>query len=60
MLLDIITENIVIRNRVYKIKPVHDWSSHAADAMRTLAVGLKNINLHKQRQTKVDTNYKVL
>ena len=49
------------KERVYKIKPVHDWSSHAADALRTLATGL---NEHKftntQRQTKVDTNYKVL
>jgi len=26
---------------IYKDAPVHDWSSHAADAMRTLAMGLR-------------------
>lgn len=26
---------------VFKDAPVHDWSSHAADAMRTLAMGLR-------------------
>ena len=49
------------KERVYKIKPVHDWSSHAADAMRTLATGLNEIKFNnKVRQTNVDTNYKVL
>ena len=49
------------KERVYKIKPVHDWSSHAADALRTLAVGL---NEHKfnntTRQQQHELNYKVL
>jgi hypothetical protein len=26
---------------VFKDAPVHDWSSHAADGMRTLAMGLR-------------------
>jgi hypothetical protein len=26
---------------VFKDAPVHDWSSHAADAVRTLAMGLR-------------------
>ena len=49
------------KERVYKIKPVHDWSSHAADALRTLAVGLnehKFNNTTKQQQHEL--NYKVL
>ena len=49
------------KERVYKIKPVHDWSSHAADALRTLAVGLNETKFNnKVRQETVDTNYKVL
>jgi phage terminase large subunit len=49
------------KERVYKIKPVHDWSSHAADALRTLATGLNDHKFtNKVRQQAVDTNYKVL
>ena len=49
------------KERVYKIKPVHDWSSHAADALRTLAVGLNEHKFtNKVRQETVETNYKVL
>lgn len=33
------------KNRCWKDKPRHDWSSHDADAMRTLAVGRKNAKL---------------
>jgi phage terminase large subunit len=29
------------KNKVYKNRPCHDWSSHGADAFRTLAVGYK-------------------
>lgn len=29
------------RLQVYKNKPLHDWSSHAADAFRTLAMGFR-------------------
>lgn len=30
------------RTRQFRDKPVHDWSSHAADAFRTAAIGLQN------------------
>jgi hypothetical protein len=29
------------KNKIYSSKPLHDWSSHAADAFRYLALGLK-------------------
>ena len=29
------------RTRAFRDQPVHDWSSHAADAFRTAAVGLE-------------------
>jgi hypothetical protein len=29
------------KNKIFSSKPLHDWSSHAADAFRTLAVGLR-------------------
>lgn len=37
------------KRREYKIKPVHDWSSHAADAFRYLAIVAQN-KLHTPRQ----------
>ena len=49
------------KERTYKIKPVHDWSSHACDSFRTLATGLndkKFVNTNRQLQT--DLNYNVL
>jgi len=30
-------------NQVFKLKPLHDWSSHGADAFRTFAVGYRDI-----------------
>lgn len=30
------------KNKVFQARPLHDWSSHGADAFRTLAVGLKD------------------
>ncbi len=30
------------KNKVYKTHPLHNWASHAADAMRGLAVGLRD------------------
>jgi len=30
------------RTRQFRDQPVHDWSSHAADAFRTAAIGLEN------------------
>ena len=49
------------KHRVYSGKPVHSWSSHAADAMRTLAVGLQEQKITNQnRQRQADTNYQIL
>jgi len=49
------------KERTYKIKPVHDWSSHMADALRVLATGIQETKFNQtQRQTNVETNYKVL
>jgi len=49
------------KERTYKIKPVHDWSSHAADAFRTLSTGITEISYRTQnRQTVAETNYKLL
>lgn len=49
------------RERIYNQKPVHDWSSHACDAFRTLAVGLKNTNLTAyNKPQKHELNYEVL
>ena len=31
------------RNRTFRTSPVHDWSSHAADAFRYLAIGIKEV-----------------
>ena len=30
------------KTRTFRATPVHDWSSHAADAFRYLAIGLEN------------------
>lgn len=30
------------KNQVFRTKPLHDWSSHAADAFRYLAMGIRN------------------
>jgi len=38
-------------------KPVHDYTSHAADAMRTLAVGLVELRPNMKRQVSSDTGY---
>jgi hypothetical protein len=49
------------KERTYKIKPVHDWSSHACDALRTLATGITENKFNQtKRQQVADTNYKVL
>jgi hypothetical protein len=36
------------KNKTYKDRPCHDWSSHGADAFRTLAVGYKEIRIYEQ------------
>lgn len=49
------------KERTYKIKPVHDWSSHACDSIRTLATGLNDKKfVHTNRQLQTDLNYNIL
>jgi phage terminase large subunit len=51
----------VDKDRMFKTKPVHDWSSHAADAMRYLAVGLQEINTRQiAPQVVADNNYTII
>jgi hypothetical protein len=38
-------------------KPVHDWTSHTADSMRTLAMGLREIRPSQRRQASATTAY---
>jgi hypothetical protein len=48
------------KKRVFRDKPMHDWSSHAADAFRYLAWGLRNKPLHESpRQQKAVNDYNV-
>jgi hypothetical protein len=47
------------RTRSFRTSPVHDWSSHAADAFRYLAVGIREARGHvavSQRQAVNDYN----
>ncbi len=47
--------------RMFRSKPVHDWSSHACDAMRYLCVGLQEINTRQTApQNVADNNYRIL
>jgi hypothetical protein len=49
------------KNRMFRSKPVHDWSSHACDAMRYLAVGLQEINTRQSApQNVADNNYRII
>lgn len=43
-------------NEVYGA-PIHDWSSHYADAFRMLAVGLKDQTVHTNPSKAVDMDY---
>lgn len=45
------------KDRVFSNKPVHDWSSHACDALRTMAVGMENVNIRTNKQLQRDYNY---
>ena len=49
------------RDRVFKTKPVHDWSSHYADSMRVLATGFQE-QKHSRlfRQTTALSNYQLI
>jgi len=49
------------KNRMFRSKPVHDWSSHACDAMRYLAVGLQELNTRQNApQSVADNNYRII
>ena len=49
------------KNRMFRSKPVHDWSSHACDAMRYLAVGLQELNTRQVApQSVADNSYRIL
>lgn len=46
------------RNRTFRDQPVHDWSSHAADAFRTMAVGMESKRDPDRRLPPIaDNNY---
>ena len=45
-------------NKLFKDHPVHDWTSHGADAFRIGAMGLKDSNLMKRKnQDRAEDNY---
>jgi hypothetical protein len=49
------------KTRSFRATPVHDWSSHAADAFRYLAVGIKdNRGFERPPQMVADSNYNPL
>ena len=49
------------KERVYKIKPVHDFSSHPMDALRCLATAIQQDHFtNKKRQITADSNYQIL
>ena len=49
------------KERVYKIKPVHDFSSHPMDALRYLATGIQEETItNKDRQLVAEGNYRIL
>ena len=49
------------KRKVYRDKPLHDWTSHAADAFRYLALGTRdNINKGRKLPTYADGEYNVL
>jgi hypothetical protein len=47
------------KSRSFRATPVHDWSSHAADAFRYLAVGIKDSRMQDSRppQAIADSSY---
>ena len=49
------------KERVYKLKPVHDFSSHFCDALRCLATGIQEETItNKDRQRVADGSYRIL
>jgi phage terminase large subunit len=49
------------KRKVYRDKPLHDWTSHAADAFRYLALGTRDLNIDKRKLPNyADNEYNVL
>ena len=49
------------KTRAFRLSPVHDWSSHAADAFRYLAIGIKEMNhFENAPQAFADSSYNPL
>ena len=48
------------RRGTYKSHPLHDWSSHYADAFRYFAVNHREVNKHMQRPAVASTDWAVL
>ena len=49
------------KNRMFRSKPVHDWSSHACDALRYMSIGLTEIsNRQPAPQVVADNSYRIL
>jgi phage terminase large subunit len=49
------------KNRMFRSKPVHDWSSHGCDAMRYLSVGLQEIKTGQTApQDIADNSYQII
>ena len=46
--------------RTFSLRPLHDWSSHAADAFRYLAQGLRAPRDPDARPLRVESDYRVL
>lgn len=47
-------------NKIFKEKPLKDWTNHGADAFRTLATGLEYLKdpLNMERKTVADSEYR--
>jgi hypothetical protein len=46
------------KNNCYKNKPLHNWASHGADAFRTLALGIEDLQMFGgPRQTHADSAF---
>ena len=49
------------KERIFKPKPVHDWSSHMMDALRCLATGIEeNKTTNKNLQRVADSSYQII
>ena len=49
------------KNRMFRSKPVHDWSSHACDALRYMSIVLTEIsNRQTAPQVVADNSYRIL